>query len=75
MVLSNLLKKVFIIESQQEFPRTIALVGGSFKPPHAGHWYMVEQYAKKADEVVVLISDPKSAKSMRKTSAGTVITA
>ena len=75
MILSNLFKKAFITESQQEFPRTIALVGGSFKPPHAGHWYMVEQYAKKADEVVVLISDPKSAKSMRKTSAGTVITA
>lgn len=75
MVLSKLFKKVFLTESAQEFPKTVALVGGSFKPPHAGHWYMVEQYAKKADEVVILISDPKSAKSIRKTSAGTVITA
>ena len=75
MVLSKFFRKVFITESQQEFPHTVALIGGSFKPPHAGHWYMVEQYAKKADEVVVLISDPKSAKSIRKTSAGTVITA
>ena len=66
MVLSKLFRKVFLTESAQEFPKTVALVGGSFKPPHAGHWYMVEQYAKKADEVVILISDPKSAKSIRK---------
>lgn len=52
--------------------KTIALVGGSFKPPHAGHFDMVEQYAKKADKVIVVISDPK--KSIRTTKNGTVIT-
>lgn len=36
---------------------------------------MVEQYAKKADEVIILISDPKNPKSIRKTSTGTIITA
>lgn len=75
MILSNLFKKVFLAESAQAFSKTVALVAGSFKPPHAGHWHMVEMYAKEADEVVILISDPKSEKSMRKTSAGTAITA
>jgi len=31
----------FIAESKQEFGTTVALVGGSFKPPHAGHFDMV----------------------------------
>ena len=74
MVLSNLLKKVFIIESQQEFLRTVALISGSFKPPHAGHFDMIQKYADKADEVVVLISNPKSKKSLRPTCFGTYIT-
>ena len=75
MVLSKFFRKVFITESQQEFPHTIALVGGSYKPPTAAHWYMVEQYVAKADEVIILISDPKNPKSIRRTANGTVITA
>ena len=35
---------------------------------------MVQYYAKQADEVIVLISAPKSAKSVRKTAIGTIIT-
>lgn len=58
----------------KKFDRTVAIVGGSFKPPHQAHLYLVQEYAKMADEVVVLISDPKSAKSIRKTCLGTVIT-
>ena len=54
--------------------KTIALVGGSYKPPHAGHLDMVQKYSQMADKVIVLISDPKSSKSLRKTSLGTVIT-
>ena len=38
--------------------RTIAVVPGAFKPPTRGHLGMVEEYADKADEVVVLISAP-----------------
>ena len=45
---------------KKDFGKTIAIVAGSMKPPHAGHWDMVQQYAEKADEVIVLISDPKS---------------
>ena len=37
---------------------TIAVVPGAFKPPHWGHLAMVEEYANKADRVVVLISAP-----------------
>ena len=37
---------------------TIAVVPGAFKPPTRGHLGMVEEYADKADEVVVLISAP-----------------
>tara|TARA_Y100000034_G_scaffold38547_1_gene47471 strand:- start:1651 stop:4053 length:2403 start_codon:yes stop_codon:yes gene_type:complete len=46
-----------------EEPETIALVAGAFKPPHPGHLDMVRRYAegigvKKADKVIVLISNP-----------------
>lgn len=75
MVLSKLFKRVFICESKRQFPTTVALVGGSFKPPTAAHWSMVQQYADKADSVTVVISDSRSSKSMRKTTSGQMITA
>ena len=42
---------------------TVAIVPGAFKPPHLGHLDMVRRYAegdgvKRADEVIVLISNP-----------------
>jgi len=55
--------------------KTIAIVPGSWRPPHMGHLDMVMKYAKRADEVVVIISDPKSSKSQRKTVTGKVISA
>jgi len=51
----------------------IALVPGSFKPPHKGHYQMVSIYSGMANDVVVLISAP-SAKSQRVTKTGQVIT-
>ena len=45
---------------KKEFSKTIAFVAGSFRPPTKAHFWMVQQYAEKADEVIVLISDPKS---------------
>jgi len=54
--------------------KSIALVSGAMRPPHAGHWSMIEKYADLADEVKVIISNPKSAKSIRKTKNGTIIT-
>jgi len=40
------------------FPKTIAVVPGAFKPPHKGHLDMVRKYADLADEVIVIISKP-----------------
>ena len=45
--------------------KKIAIVPGAFKPPHLGHLGMVKTYSSMADEVVVLISSPKSQKSQR----------
>ncbi len=42
----------------QDYPKTIAVVPGAFKPPHKGHVDMVRKYAAVADEVIVIISKP-----------------
>tara|TARA_R110002074_G_scaffold222759_3_gene393559 strand:- start:1486 stop:3879 length:2394 start_codon:yes stop_codon:yes gene_type:complete len=44
--------------TDSNFPKTVAIVPGAFKPPHKGHLAMVEEYAAIADEVIVLISMP-----------------
>jgi cytidyltransferase-like protein len=62
------------VSDKKKFDKTVALVAGSFKPPHFAHLYMVMEYVKQADEVIVIISNPKSEKSLRKTSLGTIIT-
>lgn len=74
VVLSKMFKQVFVSESKKQFPKTIALVSGSMKFPTIAHWYMIEQYAKQADKVIVIVSDPKNKNSIRKTSTGIVIT-
>ncbi len=56
-----------------DFPKTIAIVPGAFKPPHKGHLDMVRKYAAGAEEVVVLISRPT--KGGRKLPNGREITA
>jgi len=56
-----------------DFPKTIAVVPGAFKPPHKGHLDMVRKYAANADEVVVLISRPT--KSGRKLPNGREVSA
>lgn len=55
--------------------KVIAIVPGSFKPPHKGHLSMVEKYSKipGMDQVIVLISTP-SAKSQRLTVTGKPVT-
>ena len=42
----------------EDYPKTVAIVPGAFKPPHKGHLDMVRSYADEADEVVVIISKP-----------------
>ena len=56
-----------------DYPKTIAIVPGAFKPPHKGHLAMVEEYANMADEVIVLISKPLN--NNRSLPTGEVITA
>lgn len=36
---------------------SIAIVPGSFKPPHKGHWEMIMKYVDKVDKVIILISN------------------
>ena len=55
-----------------DYPKTIAVVPGAFKPPHKGHLDMVRSYANIADEVIVIISKPT--KSGRKLPNGREIT-
>ena len=48
------------IESEKDFiykDMTLAIVPGSFKPPHKGHWEMVMSYVDEVDKVIVLISN------------------
>jgi len=46
-------------EQEKESQPVIALFPGAFKPPHKGHFNVVEQLLKASDQVVVLIS-PKT---------------
>lgn len=74
--MKNIFEKCYkIILEELESRPTVALVGGAFKPPTIGHFDMVEKYLNKADKVIVIISDPKSEKSQRKTKSGKTITA
>lgn len=61
-------------KNRKKYGPTIALLAGSFKPPTAGHWYMVREYAKMADQVIIIISNPTAKDSIRLTANGKQIT-
>lgn len=63
-----------IINDSNEYNKTIAIVPGAFKPPTAGHLDMIKKYSKLANTVIIIISDPQSSKSLRKTITGKEIT-
>jgi hypothetical protein len=45
----------------------VAIIPGSFKPPHMGHRKMIEHYiAKGAQQILVVVSDPQSEESLRR---------
>jgi len=48
-----------LLEHEEETQPTIAIFPGAFKPPHKGHFDVVEQLLKVSDQVVILIS-PKT---------------
>jgi|14BtaG_2_1085337.scaffolds.fasta_scaffold06213_2 cytidyltransferase-like protein len=56
-----------------DFPKTIAVVPGAFKPPHKGHLDMVRKYAEISDKVIVIISKPT--KNGRRLTNGREVTA
>ena len=45
-----------LLEAGDQPEQTIALFPGAFKPPHKGHFDVVEKLLKAADQVVVLVS-------------------
>jgi cytidyltransferase-like protein len=59
------LDETLLVEIVEEETQTIALFGGSFKPPHKGHMAVVEYLAERFDKVVVFISEPKGKKTVR----------
>ncbi len=44
--------------------KTVAIVPGSFKPPHSGHLQMAEHLSNIADEVLIFVSAPVGAKRL-----------
>lgn len=44
--------------------KTVAIMPGSFKPPHKGHLLMAEFLSKKADEVLIFVSAPMGSKRL-----------
>jgi len=44
--------------------KTVAVMPGSFKPPHRGHLLMAEHLSNIADEVLIFISSPKGSKRL-----------
>lgn len=58
-------------ESGKSGSETVAYIAGSFKPPHAGHFAMVKEYVKRADRVVIVVSNPK--KKIREFANGKIL--
>ena len=70
--------KEFVVESAAaaRYPGATVLLGGSYKPPHKGHWEMMKHYSRlvgPTGRVVVFISKPGKAKRM--TDTGEEVTA
>lgn len=45
--------------------KTIAIIPGSFRPPHKGHFELIKHYSKLADEVYVVVSGQTTVSSRR----------
>ena len=65
--------KLFLEEISKNFKYegiSLAIVPGSFKPPHKGHWEMITEYLKIVDKVIILISNISSKANLSKILSG-----
>lgn len=74
MIFEKLVNQFLAVLSEQN-EEIIAMVPGSFKPPHKGHYEMIEHFSNISQKTIVVISDPQSEKSIRRTPSGKQITA
>lgn len=74
MIFEKLVNQFLAVLSEQN-EEIIAMVPGSFKPPHKGHYEMIEHFSNISQKTLVVISDPQSEKSIRRTPSGKQITA
>ena len=74
MIFEKLVNQFLSVLSEQN-EEIIAMVPGSFKPPHKGHYEMIEHFSNISQKTIVVISDPQSEKSIRRTPSGKQITA
>jgi len=52
------------VEVRTEGTKTVAIMPGSFKPPHMGHLQMAQHLSEVADEVLIFVSAPMGAKRL-----------
>ena len=64
----------YLSNLNEQSEETVSLVPGSFKPPHKGHYAMIEHFSNISSRTIVVISDPQSEKSIRRTPSGKKIT-
>ena len=64
----------YLSNLNEQAEETVSLVPGSFKPPHKGHYAMIEHFSNISSRTIVVISDPQSEKSIRRTPSGKKIT-
>jgi cytidyltransferase-like protein len=74
MIFEKLVNRILSVLNEQN-AEVISMVPGSFKPPHKGHYAMIEHFSNISDKTIVVISDPQSEKSVRRTPGGKKITA
>jgi len=54
------------LSEAEKIKADVAIVPGSFKPPHKGHFQLMKDYLKHdANKVIVLVSNPTNHKSIR----------
>ena len=61
---------------QDPSTNAVCIIPGSFKPPHMGHRKMIEHYIRLGcQQILVIVSDPKSESSIRTVGDNKIITA